>query len=390
MTLDYQQVRKKVAELGQRASLHEQVLYQLREKACGLFESYAEQQEELRKKVQSVVQNYDPSLRCALPVQEALNLHRPAPPIPTGVTLLAVDGSQINPDRHAQVQFCLINWGAVQMRSGDPAPLTSSVDCRLYYEDNLYTKTEAELALERDLGERDLLAQLAAGAPRPVITLTDGPLELWGAKDARGGEDENFTKSLNRYLEILSELCLQGATTAGYVDKPGADLVVRTLEVAITPPEELPNIRTLHPLRGVTDAYLFQRLLAPGERSAVFAMQSQSARKYTNERALHFFYLNVGRPGHTWIARVEIPRWVAESELLLSNLHAALVYQCRILGARPYPYLLHRAHETAVVTQAEKEQVTQMIVLELRRRRVEVGEASYKQLAKDLQGRTRL
>jgi hypothetical protein len=37
----------------------------------------------------------------------------------------------------------------------------------------------------------------------------------------------------------------------------------------------------------------------------------------------------------------------------------------------------------------EKEQVTQMIVLELRKRGVEVEERSYKQSAKDLVGRTR-
>ena len=50
----------------------------------------------------------------------------------------------------------------------------------------------------------------------------------------------------------------------------------------------------------------------------------------------------------------------------LDSLQAVLVDQCRILGTRPYPYLLHRAHETAVVSLEEKEQVTQMIVLELR------------------------
>jgi hypothetical protein len=60
-----------------------------------------------------------------------------------------------------------------------------------------------------------------------------------------------------------------------------------------------------------------------------------------------------------------------------------------MMGSRPYPYLLHRAHETAVVTLDDREQVTQMIALELRRRHVEVGEVSQKQGSKDLGGRTR-
>jgi hypothetical protein len=42
-----------------------------------------------------------------------------------------------------------------------------------------------------------------------------------------------------------------------------------------------------------------------------------------------------------------------------------------------------------VVSLDERDQVTQMIALELRQRGVELAEASYKQSAKDLPGRTR-
>jgi hypothetical protein len=104
--------------------------------------------------------------------------------------------------------------------------------------------------------------------------------------------------------------------------------------------------------------------------------------------ALRFFYLNVGRTDAAWLARVEIPAWVAEDPQKLDSLHAVLVDQCKILGTRAYPYLLHRAHETAVVTLEEKDQLTQMIILELRRRGVWVGEASHKQAAKSLGKRT--
>jgi hypothetical protein len=121
----------------------------------------------------------------------------------------------------------------------------------------------------------------------------------------------------------------------------------------------------------------------------VFALQSQSARSYTQALALHFFYLNAGRPGKPWLARVEIPAWVVDDPEMLDRLHAVLISQCRTMGSRPYPYLLHRAHETAVVSLQEKEQVTQMIALELRRRGVQVGEMSQKQAAKQFQSRTR-
>ena len=118
----------------------------------------------------------------------------------------------------------------------------------------------------------------------------------------------------------------------------------------------------------------------------MFAIHSSSAKLYKDEIALHFFYLNVGRAG---LARVEIPAWVAGSPEKLDALHAALIEQCRIMGPRPYPYLLHRAHEVAVVSIREKEQATQWIAQELRQRGVPVGERSFKQSAKDLPGKGR-
>lgn len=69
---------------------------------------------------------------------------------------------------------------------------------------------------------------------------------------------------------------------------------------------------------------------------------------------------------------------------MLDQLHAILVQQCRILGNRRYPYLLHRAHEAALVTWQDRQQVSSMIELELRQRGLEVGEASHKQALKDL------
>jgi hypothetical protein len=100
--------------------------------------------------------------------------------------------------------------------------------------------------------------------------------------------------------------------------------------------------------------------------------------------------LNAGRAGRPWLARVEVPAWVAINPQMLNQLHAALIGQCRIMGSRPYPYLLHRAHEAAMVSFQEQDQVTQMILHELRRRGVEVGQESQKQALKKLPGKTRI
>jgi hypothetical protein len=392
MTLDFQQVHAQVTKIGENAQARANELKAKREAACGLLAMYAQELEPLRKKIEAALR-HDPSLRCARPADEALDSHFPLPALPSQATLLAADGSQITPDRHAPVHYGLINVGAIQMRLGSPDAPLLTIRSTLLYDDQLYTSTgtlsDDALALQRDLSERKALAELAEGAPPPVITLTDGPLELWGAKDIGGEDGSEFQKSLQVYQEALKQLYQLGATTGGYVDKPGADLLVRLLEVAAIPESDLKGLKTFRPLRGVREQDLFTGLLAPDERSAVFAMQSQSAKLYHDELGLHFFYLNVGRQGQTRVARVEIPAWVATDTGRLDNLHAALIQQCRALGERGYPYLLHRAHETALVKMEEKEQVTQMIIQELSRKGVQVGSLSGKQGLKELPGKKR-
>jgi hypothetical protein len=59
------------------------------------------------------------------------------------------------------------------------------------------------------------------------------------------------------------------------------------------------------------------------------------------------------------------------------------------MGAKPYPYILHRAHENAVVKFDEKAQVEQRLELELRQAGSEMDTESNKQSAKNLKGRSR-
>jgi len=396
MALDFQQVRVQIKAMGENAPIRQKLLDDKRSKARELLRIYDSDHIQIRSKIQRVVGNYDPNLRCAKPVDESIRTPEGLlavfglPPLPDRVTILAADGSQIAPDRHLEVDYCLINVGAIQMVHGDHHPPVTTTDSRLLYDEDLYSTygkiTEESIAIQRDLNERKILADLARTAPAPIITFTDGPMELWGVKE--GDRAGDYRQSLDAYKSSLQELNKLGAAAAGYVDKPAADLVVRLLEVMATLESELPDIKTRHPLRGVTDVELYTEILQPGERSAVFAIQSKSAGFYQGQLALHFFYLNVGRAGKPWLARVEIPAWVAARDEMLDQLHSVLVHQSQILGARPYPYLLHRAHEAAVVSLPEKDQVTQMIIYEMRKQGVTVGQISSKQSAKNLSGRS--
>jgi hypothetical protein len=388
MAINFQQVYEKIRAIGSGARQRKENLEGLRSHARHLMESWAGKTDELREKVERARQA-DPNLRCAIPLQERLDAAHPRPAVQGRVTLLAADGSQIAPDRHAAVQYSLINVGAIVLQPGSSDAPEIFTDSHLLFDEELYTETgmlSAEAVdMRRDLAERRKLLELAPALAAPVVAMTDGPVELWGAK---GGEAEDYRRNLEVHLSILSQLQAKGVIVAGYVDKPGADLVVRTLEIAEMTADEMKEIRRLHPLRGVTDRWLFG-FLPPQHRSAVFGMQSSSLSHYTGGLAIHFFYLNVGEEKHPALVRVEIPRWVAEEADKLDRLHACLLEQCAIMGAKPYPYILHRAHEIAVVKFEERRQVEQMLELELRRAGSEVESESGKQAAKSLPGRGR-
>jgi hypothetical protein len=388
MALNFQQVIEKIREIGLGARARQETLDGLRKHARSVLAAWADKNDELRDKVERARQA-DPSLRCAIPLEERLEAVFAAPADRKPVSLLAADGSQILPDRHAAVQYSLVNVGAIAMQPGSGGTPEVFTDSHLLFGDELFTETgqvtgEA-IEQRRDIAERRKLLELAPGYPAPDLALTDGPVELWGAKGA--GEDD-YRKNLEIHKAILSQLQAKGVTVAGYVDKPGADLVIRTLEIAqLSTDEEFKELRKLHPLRGVTDRWLYG-FLPGGHRSAVFGLQSGSRAHYTGDLALHFFYLNAGDTRHPWLVRVEIPKWVADDPKKLTLLHDALLEQCRIMGAKPYPYILHRAHEIAVVKFEEKAQVEQMLEMEMRQAGSEVDEISAKQSAKNLKGRS--
>ena len=390
MPIDYQQVYEKIQEIGKGLRERRRTLEERRARVWELLNIYNLELDLLNSLVDSAKQA-DPNIRCArpLPAGEPLVSSQPQPASVTQATIIAADGSQILPDRHAAIQYYVINVGALAMRIGSGTSPEVFTDTELHildeFEDTVFS--ESQIALQRDVSERKKLLEVAQKYAAPFIALTEGQLELWGAADIDNSRD--FEKTLNDYLNALKEMENQKIVTSGYVDKPGANWVVRLMEVATIPKDELRNLRKHRPFLGVTDRWLFGNILGRHERSAIFALQAKSAEKYKASIAIHFFYLNVGDEQKPVIVRVDVPLWVVQNKEALDMLHCALIEQTQIMSHRPFPYLLHRAHETAVVSMREKEQVDQMLALAIRNNGGEIGEISGKQSAKDLKGRKR-
>ena len=393
MPIDFQQIYARIREIAAGADERKRTLEEKRDLARKLLGTYASELDYLKRKVEEAIA-VDSNIRCAAPLNEPLTSTYPPPAPVADVTVIAADGSQVNPDRHGSIQFCIINVGVITMKLHSGETPEICVQTEMLYGDELISNgnpiSEGMVAMRRDISERLKLDELSKGIKGQVVNLTDGTIELWGAK---GDDPQAYADFVEKYLRVLTRLHARGVVTAGYVEKPSADLVVRLLEIATADQEQIQRLREYEPLRGVSDRWLYGErenpLLPPGHRSAVFALQSGSAKRYKGPLSLHFFYLNVGTLGHPWPVRVEIPQWVAEDKKKLELLHSVLIEQCNMMGSKPYPYLLHRAHETAVVRREEKEQVEQLLALELRRVRDEIGDRSYKDSAKALPGRTR-
>ena len=379
-------IQNKLSDFSAQASAHKQKIALRQQEVTDLMTVYADRLDFLKARVNRVG-DLVPHLRCAVPVDESLDLAVPMPDLPARFTLFAADGSQINPNRHAQVEFCVINVGVVKMLQGSGlAPKIYTYSHLLDYNSIFLPSggmiTEGMVALMRDLREREALLDLAEDLQLPAISMTDGPLELYREPQ----ETAEFTQAMDRYLHVLSHLRHQNLMTLGYVDKPGSDLIGRLLELVQLSDKDLTAYNN-RPRRfaGVSDLRLMsERLKHPGDRSAIFKIYSQTSLKFRGDLALHFFYLNVGQVGKPHLARIEIPGWIARDPNLVGMVQAVLTEQAHLVGTRPYPYLLHRAHEVAVVTIAEHQHVEDMIVAEFQKRGIPIDEKSYKQYHKDL------
>lgn len=385
MPVNYQHIQRQMADYAAKAQKWQLDLDALRDQGLNLLHLSADSQEQLTEKVLVAVQS-NPNLRCGLPTSEKLDMVFPLPAGQALATIIAADGSQVIPSRHRQVEFGVINISTVTMRGGSGEAPAISVDSELLDLDLLHSEAEAAsegyIALLRDVAERGVLVREAGSHPMPVITLTDGGLELF--REPR--LTDAYSAKLQEYILVMRDLMTTGALTAAYVDKPGSSLVLNMLDIAAAPSDALGGLKRF---QAFPDRLLFAALLThPGERSSLFQIKSPAAQAFTGYLALHFFYLNVGRGADPFIVRVEVPGWVAEDNAKMNLLHASLVEQAWLL-ADPYPYALHRAHEEAVVTYEDSSRLEEMIIAELLKRGVKIGKKSFKQTHKDHAGRRR-
>ena len=288
MPIDYQSIRSQIKSMAEWDQVQRELIKKLKNEAFSVLRKQANNPDTLKILVEKV-KSRNSNLRCAVPTNEPLDSCLITPPMPDGVVLLAADGSQIFPDRNDPFDFGLVNVGAIRFEPGKNLNPVEQRDSHLLFGEDLHDSQgnpvgEELIALKRDYQEREFLARLADQEKLPVVALTDGPLELF--REPRSSDD--YQKYLSLYLEVLHQLAQKEIATAGYVDKPRSDLVIRLLELTLIETENISLAGRSRPFLSLSDAELFADILMPGTRSAIFGIQSPSTIHFKEELAIHF------------------------------------------------------------------------------------------------------
>ncbi|MFC1987997.1 DNA double-strand break repair nuclease NurA [Chloroflexota bacterium] len=312
-------------------------------------------------------------------IVERLDQHYKSPPLPNEFTVIATDGSHIDVDRHQSTRCYLINIGSITLHYGTNPDAVLNSSPRLFAtdEDLVIAPTGTKgreqpvegtlLGIKRSVDELKRLAEIATELPvgSSTIALLDGTLILWGLEPyPEFVTEELLDRGFLNYLNELKKLNKdRNLAFASYISFPRSTDVVNTLRVAICPHDPLDTdryckeceTRDCEAVTGVQDRELFSNILSQGERSALFINQSSVVRKHYGEHGVYFFYLKLDDE----IARVEIPKWVAENESLLNLTHTLILDQCQ--RGQGYPVALSEAHEQAVVTMADRDTFWQLV-----------------------------
>lgn len=388
MGLELNKLTHKVDSLGANAEKRLADLTKRLPVVQATFTAASSEQDKIRQKAEAVIAK---QIRWAgaIPTDEPIDAAFPLPAHPSRVNIIAADGSQIYPDRHALALYYVINIGSIVFRHGLPeapsvftSPEVFFEDEDIYFEEN--TLTTEMINAKRDLRELGELARLAGieSAAAPTVTFVDNSLLLYIVlREANQSFSDGIIKE---YLEHLTTIQKSGAAVAGVVDRPGSANIIRllhlsTLEMNEIVPDNLRHVSA--PFLHFHDETLFE-FLKPGERSALFVLASPANKTYYEPfgHRIYFFFLNAGGRGAGNILRVEIPEWVAKDKTKLDLVHASIVEQSKMTG---YPYVFIRADEIAVVSSNERGQFEQMVLGSLIKRGF-APSVSQKQFGKEL------
>lgn len=272
--------------------------------------------------------------------------------------VLAVDGSQIYPDRHQGTGCFLINIGSVHLSYSRVRSHVSLSTMPFVYSDlndqelttagsggstELVNNTRSQLELKHLLMQA-MSIKHARVSSSPLLLMMDGSLIFWHLE---GQDRESKQRAAAPYMHLLDVLHHERLWYCAYASMPKNREIINVVRMELCN-FDLKNNK--YPtVEHVIDAHLAQLILEPGMRTPVFKSTVSLTDLYPEHAKPHFVYLNVGPE----LARIEFPAWIALDSALVDML-CSISFDQAIKG-NGYPVALAEAHEQAVVKAADRE-----------------------------------
>ena len=347
---------------------------------------------------------------------EPLDTRVPIKSAPDAHTVIATDGSQINPSHH-EIAYCyLLNVGRIVLHYGQSRfPLLDSQPEVIYRPEDLYAsrqwgiRTEEWMGYRRTVSESVVLSELGQTITTvdhcppepqftrrrkksgqlsllqrsvvPTLAMTDGSLIYWFL-------DQLPAPARDLILEPILEAWnhLRGARVpfVGYLSASRSSEALNFLRLQSCPHDQ-PDCQkhcdsqtdgapcqVFSPLRDVT---LWATLLEPGQRGPLFKSSADILQLY-GDHSVYFCHVHVGAE----IARVEFPEWVvSDTELFETALSLTLTQVEKGFG---YPVALAEAHNQAVVRGGDRNRFFALLEQHMLRAGLQNVGTSYKEARK--------
>ncbi len=288
-------------------------------------------------------------------------------------SVLAVDGSQVYPDRHISGINCfLINTGqalleyeqpsAAKLQS-DPYILTSESiipGMQDHFSPDLIDLKREEMELETAFKNASHLNKRYKEQNTPFVVLVDGSLIFW---QLEGKHPEIKKYFLSQYLKQLNNFYENNIPMAGYISMPKSKELVNLVKIGLCRFERADCIKchsehTVFPCKAVDhvlDTQLKSEFLSTNHRSTIFYSNSKITELYPDHLKPCFIYLNVGKE----IIRLEFPLWIMQKQEHINLICKIAIDQAK--KGQGYPVVLSEAHEQAVIKGPDKDLFLQLI-----------------------------
>lgn len=278
---------------------------------------------------------------------EQLDAAHVVAPVNNPYTVIAVDGSQIYPDRHYGASYYLLNFGTVVLQYGGAQARAQFTSEPMVCVPNEHDGEEQlsidvincrrhELELRRSY-ELAVAYRQQRAPEEDVIVLLDGSYIAWHLQ----AKDTQLQQQFLPYqLYVYELLYQQRIPVAGYISMPRSKELVNLLawyhQTCTDQTTPLDATR-------LVDTTIASFFLGRQMQTGMFKNTAPISLKYPSHLRPWFCYVDVGHE----IARIELPQWIAQDAQLLAKTVACIVDQAR--KGNGFPVCLAEAHEQAVV-----------------------------------------